>query len=180
MWNEFLQTWQDPHARHAMIVHIPVALGALGVLPLLALAATRFASRPLKLLCIGWFLVASAGAFLAANAGEDAKEGVEQVATAAAKAAMHDHEELGENGWAWPLIPAGLLVVSLVPRQRVAALAGVLAIAGALGVTGWVAYTGHTGGKLVYTFGVGVPAPGAAGTQNPATPAAPAKRDDDD
>ncbi len=179
MWNEFLQTWQDPHARHAMIVHIPIALGALGVLPLLALAATRFTSRPLKLLCIGWFLVASAGAFMAANAGEEAKERVEKTTPAAAKAALHDHEELGENGWAWPLIPAGLLVVSLVPRKKLAAAAGVLAIAGALAVTGWVAYTGHTGGKLVYTYGVGVPAPGAAGTQIPAAPAK-EKHDDDD
>ena len=163
MLQEFLNTWADPHARHAMLVHVPIALGALGVLPLLALAATRFSSCPLKVLCIGWFLVGSAGGLLAANAGEEAKKRVEKVASGAARAAVHDHEELGENGWIWPLIPAGLVAATFVPRKKVAVAAGMLAIAGAAGVTGWAAYTGHTGGRLVYVHGLGVPAPGAGG-----------------
>jgi uncharacterized membrane protein len=176
MLNEFMQTLQDPHARHAMIVHIPIALGALGVLPLLGLAATKFASRPLALLCVAWFLAASAGAALAANAGEAAEKRVEKVAVGAAKSALHDHEELGENGWLWPLIPAALAAMTRVPRKKVAVTAGVLAIVGALGVAGWTAYTGHTGGRLVYTYGLGVPAPGAAAGS---APTAPRGRDED-
>jgi uncharacterized membrane protein len=160
--NDILRSLSDPHTRHAMIVHFPLALGALGVLPLIVLSTTKFSSRPLKVLCLGWFLVASGAAALAANAGGAAKESVEKVATGAAKAALHDHEELGENGWIWPLIPAGLVVATFVPRRKVAVAAGSLAIAGALGVAVWAAYTGHSGGQLVYTHGLGVPAPGAA------------------
>ena len=168
MVNNLWHSLSDPSVRHAMIVHIPIALGVLGVFPLLALAATRFSSRPLKLLCVGWFLVTSAGAALAANAGSQAEERVERGASPAANAALEQHEELGEAGWVWPLIPAGLLAFTLVPRRRLVVGAGALAIAGAAGVTIWVAYTGHTGGQLVYVHGLGAGQSAAVANTGPA------------
>ena len=177
MLGNLLQSFSDPHTRHAMIVHIPIALGALGVLPLIALALTRFSSRPLKLLCLGWFVVASAGAAMGANAGSQAEDRVERTATPAAKSALEQHEELGENGWIWPLIPAGLVALTLVPRRRIAVAAGALAIAGAAGVTAWVTYTGHTGGQLVYAHGLGVGQSGAL-ARNTGAPVSHAETDD--
>jgi uncharacterized membrane protein len=159
MYQEMMQTFRDPHALHAMLVHIPLALAVLGLLPLAFLAATKFKSGPLKLLCIAWFLIASGGAFMAANTGEEAEDGVEafRVLTPEQSAAMHDHEELGENGWIWALIPAGLVAATFVPKRRIAVPAGILAMVAAGGVTVWAVLTGHAGGRLVYIHGLGVP-----------------------
>jgi len=178
MVQEMLQTFKDPHALHALLVHVPLALCVLGLLPLVILAGARFKSGPLTVLCIAWFLIASAGAALAANAGEDAAENVQafRALTPEQSAALHDHEELGENGWIWPLIPAALVALTLLPRRRLAVGAGVLSIVAAGGVTGWAVFTGHAGGRLVYTYGLGVP-----NTNAPvrALPAGEVKRDRD-
>jgi uncharacterized membrane protein len=169
---DILNLWNDPHARHAMLIHFPIVLGTLGILPLIVLALTRFRSTPLKLLCVGWFVAASFGAFMAADAGHDAAEQVEHGAkvplTAAAKAMLEEHEELGENGWIWPLIPGALVALTLLParkpkeegvkpKRRIQVAAGFLALAGAVGVGVWVAITADHGGRLVYVYSVGVP-----------------------
>ena len=54
MISDFMQTWNDPHARHAFLVHWPVVLGALGFLPLLGLAFSKWKSTPMKVVCVGW------------------------------------------------------------------------------------------------------------------------------
>lgn len=168
---DFLHLWNDPHARHAMLIHFPIVLGTLGILPLIALALTRFRSTALKLLCVGWFLAASLGGFVAADAGEDSAEQVEHGAvplSPAAKATLEEHEELGENGWIWPLIPGVLVAITLLPgrrlkeegekrRRRLQVASGWLAMAGAIGVGVWVGITADHGGRLVYVYSVGVP-----------------------
>lgn len=160
-----LEMLQDPHARHAMLVHFPIVLAFVGVVLLIVLGGLKFRAKGLKAGAIACFLAASIGAAAAASAGEDAEERVEKSAamTPAAKAVLAEHEELGENGWIWPLIPAGLVLLSMVPRRGLEIGAGALALAAALGVGVWVAKTAHAGGALVYVHGVGVPGPGAAG-----------------
>lgn len=179
--NEFLQTWQDPHARHAALVHLPVVLGALGAAPLVALACTRFKNATLKWVCVVWFALASAGAALAASAGEDAADGVEHTGahvTPAEHAALERHEDLGDGGWMWPLIPAALVALTFVPRRAVAVASGSLAIAAGVGVAVWIALTAHAGGRLVYVYGLGVPARGDAAVSPAGERAAPgAERD---
>lgn len=152
----------DPNARHAMIVHTPVVLGSLGVVVVLGLAATGFKNAAMRWVCIAWFAVASAGCAMAALSGEDAEEAVEHSAamTADAKATLEHHEELGEGGWIWPLIPLAFVMMTFVPRRPVRVGAGVLAIVAAGGVGVWVAATAHEGGRLVYEHGVGAPSPG--------------------
>ncbi len=160
-----LDAWNDPHMRHAMLVHLPIVLGGLGVLPLVALALTGFRNTALKLVCVAWFLLASAGAGLAAGSGEEAYESVEAnvAMSAAAEADLEEHEELGEGGWIWPLIPGALVAGTLIPagdkRRAVPIAAGALAIAASLGVAAWVGLTSHAGGTLVYVHGIGAPSP---------------------
>ncbi len=158
-----LDTLQDPHARHAMLVHFPIVLALIGVVPLIIHLAMKGRSRGLGVALVAWYAAASIGAGLAANAGEAAEEGVEAlVLTPAEQAALERHEELGENGWVWPLIPAALAAVTLVPRPRLRLAAGGLALAAGAGVAVWVGATAHAGGELVYRHGLGVPARGAA------------------
>ncbi len=161
MFSAFMESWNDPHARHAVLVHLPVVFGALGLLPLIALACTGFRSRTLKLVAVVWFLIASGGAALAANSGEDAEKSLKSrlpALTEVEDKAIHEHEELAENGWIWPLIPAALVAITLLPPRGLRIGAGVLAIVAGGGVTGWIALTANAGGKLVYVHGIGVPA----------------------
>jgi len=160
MLQDFLQTLKDPAARHAMLVHLPIIVGVMGLLPLIALAFTRFRSPALKAVIILTYLIGAAGAFLAADAGADSKgilSAVSPPLTPAEQADLHDHEELGENGWIWMLIPAALTGASFLKKNPLRIAAGSLAIAGACGILIWAAKTGQAGGRLVYTDGLGVP-----------------------
>ncbi|MFM9996832.1 MAG: hypothetical protein ACKVU4_13650 [Phycisphaerales bacterium] len=161
---EMTRTWSDPHARHALLVHAPIVLAALGILPLLLLALGGFKSSALKVMIVLWFGAASGGSWLAAQAGEDAEHALEKrppALTAVEDAAVHRHEELGEQAWIWPLIPAGLALLTLGGPRKMQFAAGVLAILASTGVAFQFARIGHTGGRIVYLYGVGVPARGA-------------------
>ncbi len=158
-----LSTFADPHARHAILIHLPIVFGLLGIIPCLVFAATGFKSKAARVVCIVWFLMASAGAVLAANSGEEAEELVEHSGlTAVEEEALEEHEELGEGGWMWPLIPAVLIAVTAVPKKQIRFAAGSLAVVASVGVAVWVAQTAHLGGKLVYVYGLGVPDRGTA------------------
>ncbi len=167
----FADAFNDPHARHALLVHIPIALALLGILPALAWLVTGARQRTLALVASCCFAIASAGAALAAEAGEDAAESVEKAGlTTVEKQALEKHEELGENGWVWPLIPCVVLLLAGFPQKGGLRLGlGALGVLAGAGVGVWVALTGHAGGQLVYTHGLGVPArtPGAAAPAKP-------------
>jgi|GEM_PF-976384 len=164
--NDLLQLLNDPHARHSLLVHFPIALSIFGVLPLIALALTKFKSNTLKLVCVACFGIASISGYFAMDAGEDSidhifKEHLPKP-TQVEKAAMHDHAELGEVVWIWSLVPVGLIGVSLIPKRKVAVIAGSLGLVAGLAASVQVGLTGHAGGKLVYVYGLGVPERGEA------------------
>jgi hypothetical protein len=171
--NSLLESLADPHARHAMFVHLPIVLGLLGIAPLIALAFTRFTSRGLRVATIAWFLFLSASAGLAAVSGNAAAQGLENGATALApddRAAVAVHEQRGERAWIWPLIPAALLAAGTHPRWRTTAGTG--AVLAGLGVAIWFGVIAHAGGRLVYARGLGVPVRGTPPVE-PATAALP-------
>lgn len=158
MLDSFIDAWNDPHARHAMLVHIPIALGLLGVIPVLVLLLTKGKNPWPRWAAIGVFAVASIGAWMAAEAGEDAEHRLEESRLSELEhEALEEHEELGEGGWVWPLIPAALVALTFIPKAPVRITASVLALVASLGVAGWIATTAHHGGKLVYEYGIGVP-----------------------
>ncbi len=177
---ELFDLWNNLPARHAMLVHLPVVFGLMGVIPLIALAATRFRSTTLRWVCLVWFVVLSAGAATAAASGEEAEEIFEDQPTLTALAAedLEKHEELGENGWIWPLIPAAFIGLTFVSRPKVRLPAGVGAIAGAIGVAVWIALTAHAGGKLVHVHGM--TGADSASQSAPLRPDAPRRERDDD
>ncbi len=158
MWNTIQQMLSDPHARHAAAVHLPIALGLLGVPLTLLILLTRSKSLALKWLTLAAFAACSLGAAVAADAGEDAEDRLVDL-TPAEEGYVSRHEELGENGWIWPLIPATLVAVSLLARTRrpVTLAADSAALLASLAVAGWIALTAHAGGELVYLHGIGVP-----------------------
>lgn len=178
-----IQSFEDPHSRHALLVHVPIVLGALGMIPVLALAVKRFCSPLGSLVCVAWFATAMAGLGLASGAGEEAYERVEQSRPALTEAehdAIEEHESLGDGAWLWAIPAVAFSALTLVPRKSVRVGGGVLLIASAAALAGFVAVTGHTGGRLVYQHGLGVPqrAVNSGGTV-PAVPPTPHRPDDD-
>lgn len=49
MIEELRATLEDPHARHALFVHFPIALSFFGVVLVIALGALRFKCHRLRL-----------------------------------------------------------------------------------------------------------------------------------
>lgn len=171
--NSFQMMWNDPHARHAMLVHWPVVLGLLGPA---AVIATAFAGRKnftVKLLALLVFLGASGGAWMASRAGHEAAEGVAAYGISQGEdAALEAHEDLARGGWKWPLFPAACMALTLIPVRIPFArvlLVG-LALLSSVGVAWWVASTAHLGGELVYRYGLGVPERGKVDALMPASP----------
>ena len=178
-----MDAFSDPRTRHAILVHFPIALGTLATIPAIALACTAFRNNALRIAAIAMLLVASAGAGLAAGAGEEAEDLInEATMTAQADAALERHESLGEGGWMWPLGAAAILALSFVKKVPVRLGAGTLGVIASIGVAGWVALTAHYGGELVYRHGVGVGVsqPMPSGTDTLTAPPARGAVDDDD
>lgn len=150
---------------HPALVHLPVGLGI--VLPLidlfLAWAIWRaWVTRKAWLLAIGLHAIVAVGAFAAVNTGDHEGERVEHRVP---KAALEEHEELGETTLGFALgalalaIGAGLVKPGVLHKSALA-----LTCAGAVATAGLAIATGHAGGKLVYLHGAGT---------SPETPAPP-------
>lgn len=157
----FLESWADPHARHAMLVQFPVVLGVLGVIPMLVLAGRGFRNRTMVLVMVLWFGAAAATAWLAEQASDASAalvEGSQPPLTDLELEALAWHTALADAGWIWPLVPAALLLLTLVQRKDVRIAAGSLATAASVGVAIWVLLTVQAGHALVYEHGLSVPA----------------------
>lgn len=174
---EILNALADPHAKHAIMVHWPIVLTPVGLLLLVWFAATGFKTKTVALAAVVVFLGAMVGAGLAAGSGEEAYEIVEGSVPPLSQAehdALERHEELGEGAWLWPGACAVLAAGGLLPKpKKAAATACLLAIVASLGVSARFAWTAHTGGDLVYRYGLGVPKRGAT----PANASMPSVRD---
>ncbi len=109
------------------------------------------------------YAVITVGAVFAVDAGEAAEERVEHSTpplSAAEEAALEAHEEAGEGSWAWLLAPAVLSMGLYLPKKKLRVAAGALTLLAGVAGAGWMSWTGHLGGELVYTHGLGVPARG--------------------
>lgn len=181
--NAITESLSDPHMRHAIMVHLPIVAAMLAPILLIALAVSKFKNRTIRFTAVSLLVLGSLGAALAANAGEAAEDSLSRHVSpwpAGAEAAVEKHEELAENGWIWPLIPAALALVGAAPTKLSwRAVFGVAALAGSLGVAGWMGLTAHAGGELVYRHGLGAPSPALTSPGGAPTSPVRVERDDD-
>jgi uncharacterized membrane protein len=167
---------------HPLLVHIPVVL-----LPLAALGALAIAVRPAWRPRYGWLVlgvtvVGTAGAVLAANAGDSLEEQVGRSAT------VSDHADAGELARNVSLVFAVLVVAFVVgtwflerrrtstvgaqgqspaPRWLVPTLAALMVIGG-VGSLYTIVKAGHSGAKATWNDkGDRRPAPEGAGPVGP-------------
>ena len=153
---EILNSLTHPPIRHAALVHMPIALSALGLLLLLLLLFTGGRSSCLRWSTVVLFLVAAGLAYVTAWSGEQADDHLALDVKERVAETLSDHEWFGE--WAWiPLAVTGVLA-ALTAMPGLPARIGFLALAILAGVfcAGWLAMTAHHGGQLVYVHGVGV------------------------
>lgn len=167
MLDDFRQAFNDPASWHAMVVHFPIVLGSLAFLPILAAICFRLRHKALLWTALVMLLMLSVATLVAIRAGEAADTGLTvQDMMPDEEAAIQKHEDLAENGWLWPLIPAALVVAAIAAplftkRTWIPMAAASLAVVGALGVAGWMALTAHAGGQIVYIYGIGPPERGS-------------------
>jgi uncharacterized membrane protein len=139
---------------HPAIVHLPIGLGL--VAPLVVVAAA-FALWRGRLTRRGWALVVVLQAavlgcgLLAMRTGEQEEDRVEKVVE---ERLVKEHEERAELFlWlAGGALAAGAAVLVL-PAGGPTAIASVAAVLLATAAAGAVAWTGHLGGRLVYVHG---------------------------
>lgn len=160
----------DPATRHAMLVHLPVAMSSLGVVVALGAAFWRRSRTP-RVVALAWYAVMAIAAFVAMQSGQDAEATLPPHLSAAAFERVDVHEQMGDWLYLIAAATAGLFVVALVRDRIVRFLATTLAVAMAVFCAGWTAVLAHHGGTLVYEFGVG--------TRLVDRPPVPDNRDDD-
>lgn len=156
-----IEALKDPQMRHAIMVHMPIALSMLGVLLAIVSLILGGRSRALAWTTTVAYVLLAGSAYLAMLSGEDAHD-VLNIATPAVNELVNEHEEMAEWVWIFAAVIAVILVVASVTKEKVRAGAAAVALIGGLFTAGWVSLTADHGGRLVYEHGAGTPNPGAA------------------
>jgi len=141
-----------PSPLHPAVVHLPIALTLL--VPIFAVGALIAIRRGAKVLK-SWSIAAamlgalSLSAWVSLETGQDQEEKVEAVVP---EQAFETHEEAAEAFFAFSLVVLGIAGAGLV-GGRVGTVARYAATAGTLALVVAGYNVGHSGGKLVYTYG---------------------------
>ena len=149
MWADI----QDPAIRHAIVVHLPVALAMLGPIFVL-LMIIQPKNAWLRWIAIGCYALLAATAWYATDTGKASKMAIDTLMSTEAAKVLSDHEWYAD--WAWKIGIAVVVVLLFTNIKKPAArnIAFVFSAIGALAITGWVSVTGHYGGTLVYQYGI--------------------------
>lgn len=158
VWQPIVETLNDPHRLHAVLMHLPVAISVLGFVLLLALVLMGGKSPGLRWSAVLLYLIAVVFAVLATNVGKQAMAQLDVDAmTAPAVAQLSDHAKFGELLWLGFAATAMFAVFTGVRSVPTRVIFLVLAVLASLFALGWTAATAHHGWSLVYVHGVGVP-----------------------
>ncbi len=163
-------TLADPVTRHAMLVHLPIAVSLLAIpfIAALPFIAGRRATAYRLILSVVVFLTAVI-AWQAGEAGEAAEPIVEaRLRTDDARSILRDHETWGERVAPLMAATAGFVACTLLPRRGIRLTLGLVSTGAALGVAAVVVAVAHDGGRLVHWFDGGPgTSPSSSATANP-------------
>jgi uncharacterized membrane protein len=159
-FKSMLESLGDPQQRHAMMVHLPIAIAMLSAAGLLLFAIGRGRRTWLRRCCIVLYLLGGVLGLLTEKSGEAALDNLDvSTMTAAALERIEAHESMGEQAWLYFLATAALTAMTAVrfKRRDLRTTALVLAALSGLVTAGYISAIAHHGGALVYVHGVGVP-----------------------
>ena len=135
---------------HLLVNHAPI-LGALFAVALLA-ASLVWSPDVLRRAGFVALLVVGVSGVIANQSGEPAEDAVRRL-PGVTRAAIHEHEEMGEKSFLLAAVVGVGALAGLVRwrRRPVPNAAGVGALAAAVVVSGMMAYTGLLGGRIRHT-----------------------------
>lgn len=154
---QFLDAWNEPAMRHAMVLHFPIVLSVIG--PIITIIAALFWSKCkiFRWAAVALFVAMLASGYITEESGENAHDAVQGSLSEAGEELLHEHEELGEKVWIFSSITLLLVAGSFVPKAKIGRTSAWLAVAGSMALAGWVGNTADHGGRLVYQYGAGTP-----------------------
>ncbi|MCO6486480.1 MAG: hypothetical protein J5I41_11960 [Saprospiraceae bacterium] len=141
----------NPTHIHLVITHLPIYGAFLGALVLVWGLLSR--SVPTKVAAYGVLLIASLGAVIAFQTGEEAEETAERIA-GISKTALEAHEHFADNAYVAFIVlgVASLLAMWITYRHaRLARTVAWLMLVIAMVAFGLAARTGYLGGQIRHT-----------------------------
>jgi hypothetical protein len=137
-----LQAFNDPAMRHAILGHLPIALGLASVVATFA-SALRREARWLIWCALMLQLALAVAAFATVRSGESAREHLPLGLPAATYHAIDEHEEVAEKIQYLALVVAALVAVRLKLQPKLATASSWLAALGATFTMGAIVVAGH-------------------------------------
>ncbi len=152
-----LDVLTDPQMRHAVLIHLPIALAILGLIPAALSFFTKLGKAPV-IVTIALYLLLIATAWGGVLSGESAEDQI-GAPPYIVRMQVHDHEEAAEKIWYFALAATILGLGGLIKAPKVALTAKSLTLLAGVGAAGVTGYAAHLGGSLVYDYGIGTPNP---------------------
>lgn len=159
-FHALIDSWNSPPTRHAMFVHMPIALAIVGcVLALVSAVLPR--NKTARFLAMGCQAAVVLAAYFTVQTGDRAFDAVaaKGIRTPEVSALIDLHQDMAEQIWIFGAGCLALLGVAAATKNAASMIFGWLAVAGTLATIGWVGLTANHGGELVYHYGVGTPQP---------------------
>jgi uncharacterized membrane protein len=144
---------------HAVSVHFPVAMSAIGVLVVLIAALVPQDGPALRRFAAGYYFLLTLLAWLAVQTGERATSRLNGQMPVEIWEIVNQHENMAEKTAWFALATGAFLVFSFFGQRLFSRWMMGIAIASSIATAAWVGYVGHLGGTLVYTHGLGVESP---------------------
>jgi uncharacterized membrane protein len=144
----------NPQMRHAAIVHLPIALSAIGVV-LAIISAIATSNKTLRITSLAAFVLLAIASWMGTQSGEAAFAELSNLSPAA-DALIEEHEHLAEKIWLFALGAVVLTAIALSPSRGIRLSASWLAVLVSAAGAMWVANAAHHGGLAVYAHGVGI------------------------
>lgn len=156
-FGQFVDAWNDPAMRHAMVNHFPIVLSVIGIPFALLAALIGKRAKAMRWTALAFYVALMASAFVTKNSGDEAHDAIRGSLSDEAHEVLDEHEELGDKVWWFASAVALLLSVSFARNPKVHVPSAWVAVAGSLFLAGWVANAADHGGRLVYEHGAGTP-----------------------
>lgn len=170
---ELFETFTNPSMLHAAIVHLPIALAIVGIPLVYVCAALNGDKNTLRWVAVGCYATLTICAIGAEWSGDGARGKVPPELPATVWNDIDRHESMGEAVWIFGAITTALLLLSVARIQTLRSASIALAMVASLGAGIWVVLTGHYGGMLIYSHGLGTPMMAAVSQPPPVNVPAP-------
>ena len=148
----------SPQVLHAVLVHLPLALGMIGIPMVFIGAVTKMNNPTLRWVIFFVYVFMALTALPAAFMGARALSAAEGTMPAAAVAIAESHKWMAKNAWVLPLITAFLVLICRTKQEWFRVAVATLAVLAGVAAGIWMGITGYYGGELVYGYGIGTPA----------------------